>query len=99
MIKKDIYIEEVICYGNDVVQYNQEEIDSLIEQEFDYITFSSSSTVDNFISIMGKSYLKETEHQILSIGPVTSSTLEKHGVHNYQEAATHNIDGVIDLMK
>jgi uroporphyrinogen-III synthase len=36
--------------------------------------------------------------RIVSIGPVTSSTLREHGLEPDVEAARHDVDGVLDAL-
>lgn len=57
------------------------------------ITFTSSSTVTNFISAFGLIGLPKN---IISIGPVTTSTLNHHGITEVTTAQKHNIDGLIE---
>jgi uroporphyrinogen III methyltransferase/synthase len=59
----------------------------------DWITFTSSSTVQNFVAAVGKAWLQGI--QVASIGPVTSATARNLGLDITAEAATHTIDGLI----
>ncbi len=63
----------------------------------DLITFTSSSTVDNFISIYGKKILEET--LVASIGPVTSKTLQNHNVPIHIESLRYDIPGLVEAME
>jgi uroporphyrinogen III methyltransferase/synthase len=63
----------------------------------DYLTFTSSSTVTNFLSSFGTG-LPERRPRLVSIGPVTSATLREHGLEPDVEAARHDIDGLIDAL-
>ncbi len=60
----------------------------------DYITFTSSSTVRFFLDAAGGAGL-ESKTRIVSIGPITSETLRKHGLEPHVEAEDHDVDGVI----
>ena len=66
----------------------------------DFVTFTSSSTVDNFVKIMGLSNIKHLSKKtkFASIGPVTSKTLRKYGLVARCEAKSFTIDGLIDSM-
>jgi uroporphyrinogen III methyltransferase/synthase len=57
----------------------------------DYLTFTSSSTVRNFLA----SAQPSPDTRIVSIGPVTSATLREHGLEPHIEAARHDIAGLI----
>lgn len=60
----------------------------------DWITFTSSSTVRNFMALVShKRHLKGV--RLASIGPVTSSTLRELGLPVDVEAAEYTIPGVI----
>jgi uroporphyrinogen III methyltransferase / synthase len=61
----------------------------------DYITFTSGSTVRNFLAAGGGRTTLSTQTQIVSIGPVTSEALREHGLTANVEAAEHDIDGLL----
>ena len=43
-----------------------------MKEKVDYITFASSSTVKNFIDLIGEENIKKlNEYKIISIGPIT----------------------------
>jgi uroporphyrinogen III methyltransferase/synthase len=74
-----------------------EPIDAALEDALaaaDYITFTSSSTVRSFLA----SAAPAAATRIVSIGPVTSSTLREHDLEPHVEAARHDIDGVIEAI-
>lgn len=60
--------------------------------EVDAITFTSSSTVDNFCRIVGPI---ATEPRIVSIGPITSASAAAAGLRVDIEADPHDIDGLV----
>jgi uroporphyrinogen III methyltransferase/synthase len=67
-----------------------------LEQEgADLITFTSSSTVENFFNL--ELQLPES-CKVASIGPVTSSTLAKHDIKPDIVAKTHDIDGLVEAI-
>ncbi|MBV9770253.1 MAG: uroporphyrinogen-III C-methyltransferase [Bryobacterales bacterium] len=66
------------------------------DEKPDWITFTSSSTVKNFLAIAGRETLEGV--RIASIGPVTSSTLCAHGLKVDAEAAQFTIDGLLDAI-
>jgi uroporphyrinogen III methyltransferase/synthase len=61
----------------------------------DYITFTSSSTVGFFLQAAGGEAGLSEGTRIVSIGPVTSTTLRESGLSPDVEAESHDIDGVI----
>jgi uroporphyrinogen-III synthase len=62
----------------------------------DYITFTSSSTVEFFLAAWAGQIPERA--RLVSIGPVTSQTLRDHGLEPHVEAARHDLDGVIDAL-
>jgi uroporphyrinogen III methyltransferase/synthase len=78
--------------------YKKEIISKLSSGEIDYVTFTSSSTVNNLIEILGnkKSLLNNTK--IVSIGPITTKTAVENGLSLWREAKKYNLDGMIEVM-
>ena len=67
----------------------------LLEEGADLITFTSSSTVENFLSL-GLPWPKGM--RVASIGPITSKTARDHGLTIDVEARRHDIDGLVDAI-
>jgi uroporphyrinogen III methyltransferase/synthase len=61
----------------------------------DLITFTSSSTVENFVA-MKLSWPKGIK--TASIGPITSATMKQAGLKVDVEATQHDIDGLVDAI-
>jgi len=61
----------------------------------DLITFTSSSTVENFLAL-GLPWPKGM--QVASIGPITSQTARDNGLTIDVEAKRHDIDGLVDAI-
>jgi uroporphyrinogen III methyltransferase / synthase len=62
----------------------------------DYVTFTSSSTVQFFFSQAGERAAERA--RLVSIGPVTSDALRARGRDPDVEAVRHDIDGLIDAL-
>ncbi len=62
----------------------------------DAITFTSSSTVDNFCDAVGP--LPDPRPAVISIGPVTSDTARARGLRVDVEADPHTIDGIVEAV-
>lgn len=67
----------------------------LLEEGADLITFTSSSTVENFLGL-GLPWPQGM--QIASIGPITSKTVRDHGLKVDIEARRHDIDGLVQAI-
>jgi uroporphyrinogen III methyltransferase/synthase len=65
--------------------------------DIDVITFTSSSTANNFIMLYGKDILKNTI--IASIGPITTETLLKAGIKADIEAKRSDIPGLVSAIE
>lgn len=59
----------------------------------DYVTFTSSSTVRNFVEAVGDAFPGQA--RVVSIGPVTSDAARKAGLSVDVEAERHDIDGLL----
>jgi uroporphyrinogen III methyltransferase/synthase len=68
----------------------------LAREGADLITFTSSSTVENFLAL-GLPWPKGM--QVASIGPITSKTARDHGLKIDVEAKRHDIDGLVEAIR
>ena len=59
----------------------------------DWLTFTSSSTVKNFLALNEPGAI--AQYKTASIGPITSETLRMHGVEPTVEARPHTTEGLI----
>jgi uroporphyrinogen III methyltransferase/synthase len=62
----------------------------------DWITFTSSSTVANFVQVAGAGALEGV--RVATIGPVTTATARKHGIDVTVEARTFTTAGVVEAI-
>lgn len=68
-----------------------------IDEKPNIITFTSSSTVKNFITLYGKNTLRGIT--IASIGPVTTKILKDLGFKAHIEAKRYDIPGLVDAIE
>jgi uroporphyrinogen III methyltransferase / synthase len=68
----------------------------LLEEGADLITFTSSSTVENFLAL-GLSW--PAKMQVASIGPITSKTARDRGLEVALEARRHDIPGLVEAIR
>ena len=68
----------------------------LLEEGADLITFTSSSTVENFLAL-GLPW--PAKMQVASIGPVTSKTARERGLEVAVEARRHDIPGLVEAVR
>jgi uroporphyrinogen III methyltransferase/synthase len=77
----------------------EEAVAALRGRGVDWITFTSSSTVSNFLALLGEQATALLEEvKFAAIGPVTARTLREHGLAPHAVAATHTLDGLIDAI-
>ncbi len=98
---RDIIVEFIkaqggICDVIPVYKTRLPEKTSPPDEKPDIVTFTSSSTVTNFIKLYGKDALKDAT--IASIGPVTTKTLNAHGLHVSIEAKRYDIPGLVEAI-
>jgi uroporphyrinogen III methyltransferase/synthase len=62
----------------------------------DWITFTSTSTVQNFVSVAGAETLAGVK--VASIGPITTRTARELGIEVTAEARKFTIDGLVEAM-
>jgi uroporphyrinogen III methyltransferase/synthase len=91
-------VEVVEAYRNVVPEEARTRVEEIFaaSRKPDWITFTSSSTVKNFVALAGHHVLEGV--RIASIGPVTSGTLRAHGLTVDAEAAQYTIEGLIDVL-
>ena len=76
-----------------------EAIKALEEGNLDYITFASSSTVKNFINLIGEDNKpKLSNTKIISIGKITTKTILDNGLEVYKESEKASIESMIEAM-
>ena len=75
-------------------------LDLLEKHQIDIITFTSSSTVKNFVSLLGAVNHEElaSECVVACIGPITADTAVSLGLHPRIVADEYTIEGLIKAM-
>jgi uroporphyrinogen III methyltransferase/synthase len=91
-------VDVVALYRTVIEPLEAERIEAV--RNADYLTFTSSSTVTNFLSAAGgpEAWRDGARPRLVSIGPVTSDTLRQNGLPPDVEAERHDIDGVIQAV-
>ena len=71
-------------------------IDAILKDNYDLVTFSSSSTFEHFIALFTDKELSLMKRSLraASIGPITTTTLRSHGIEPRAEAREHTIPGL-----
>ncbi len=101
LTKMGARVDEVTAYETKLDDDRKEALlDALKENAIDAVTFTSSSTVSNFMSLIQKedtgTLLKDVT--IASIGPITSDTAKDLGIAPDIEAQAFTIPGLVDAL-
>ena len=70
----------------------------LLERKIDIVTFTSSSTVRNLVSLLGEDWHALDETTVACIGPVTAATANELGLRIDIVAKEHTIPGLVDAI-
>ncbi len=93
-------VADPIAYRTLVPAENADQIRKLLENGvLDAICFSSSSTFDNLVAMLGED-LRELlgETKLFSIGPLTSKTIREHGYTVALEPAAWTLEALVEAM-
>jgi uroporphyrinogen III methyltransferase / synthase len=73
------------------------ELQALYRFGADFVTFTSSSTAENFVRLVGKEWLRKARKklQCVSIGPSTSKTLRSLGISRVLQAKTASMEALV----
>ncbi|NMA69416.1 MAG: uroporphyrinogen-III synthase, partial [Desulfitobacterium sp.] len=90
---------DVPAYRTILGNANKEKLKSLLrEKEVTAVTFTSSSTVRNFLHLLdGEKELLQGV-KLYSIGPITSQTARNSGLSVYREAKEYTIKGLTEAL-
>ncbi len=93
-------VKEVHTYNTVIENSNKDEILELLNnKEIDYITFTSSSTVSNFVEIIGTKNVEKLQNsKVISIGPVTSNTAKELNIDVYKQPKEYTIDSMLEVL-
>jgi uroporphyrinogen III methyltransferase / synthase len=99
--KMGALVDEVTAYETILSDDGKERLISLlIDKQIDAVTFTSSSTVTNFMSLLesqdAATLLKDVT--IASIGPITSDTARSLGIEPDIETTPFTIPGLVDAL-
>lgn len=95
------HVNEVYLYeAAPVSTVSDETREKIVNGKVDYITFTSSSTVSNFVKIVGRENIAliNKKARIACIGPITAETAEKEGFKVHLIAREYTIDGLVNAI-
>ncbi|MFN3467668.1 MAG: uroporphyrinogen-III synthase, partial [Candidatus Brocadiales bacterium] len=98
-------VEELVAYRTVLAETKGSREGTLLERlqkgEVDVVTFTSSSTVRNFVEIVGKENVGRLDGKVCfaSIGPITTKTAQELGLKITVEAREYTIPGLVKAVK
>ncbi len=96
------FVEQVSVYtvqtAGPQTSADQELINAIQKGQIEWITFTSSSTVQSFFERIPGDIILRSHTKIASIGPVTSRRLREKGMEIAVEAQPHTTEGLIEAI-
>jgi uroporphyrinogen III methyltransferase/synthase len=97
--KQGAYVDVVTAYQTIQSRRKKEELTGYLDAgEVDVITFTSSSTVTNFVGIMGQGFILPDHVKIACIGPVTAATAVKAGFQVDIRQEEYTMEGLVQSL-
>lgn len=96
LAKRGAQVHQVTAYRT--VTVNNAELPAkqlLLKGEIDVITFTSASTVNNLVAVLGKDWQVIKKAKLACIGPNTAIALEQKGLKTDIVAPEHTIPGLV----
>ncbi|PID56795.1 uroporphyrinogen-III C-methyltransferase [candidate division KSB3 bacterium] len=97
-------VDDIPVYENRLARMEPERVERLksriLAEALDWISFTSSSTVTNFLTMLGADFLVEQRRKfrIISIGPVTTGTLMQNRLEPEITADEHSFQGLVTAL-
>jgi len=88
------HVDVVEAYQTVAPEFVHEHAREVFSTKPDWVLFTSTSTVNNFISAAGRSALDGVK--VATIGPITSDAVRRRGIEVSVEASPFTIDGLVD---
>ncbi|RSK28042.1 uroporphyrinogen-III synthase [Bacillus sp. HMF5848] len=98
--RRNIACSDLVVYENVANMEVKSELIRLIQaKDIDVITFTSPSTVNNFVDILENQLNEVSNVLIACIGPITKHAAEQKGLHVTICPETHTIDALMDELE
>jgi len=92
---KKIKVDRVVAYENQIPQNAAENIQKLKEFDPHWITFASSSSVNNFASLLGEELNSYKVCKVAAIGPVTAASAKRAGLQVLAQSPKADIEKMV----
>ena len=93
LARRGALVDVVEAYRTEMPEDTRARASEVFAHKPDWIAFTSSSTVQNFVTAAGRAALDGVK--VASIGPITSQTARALGIPVTVEAATFSIEGLV----
>ncbi len=92
-------VEDVAAYKTVPGQANKEKLIEMLKTGgIDAVTFTSSSTVRNFMQLIDGNISLLQGIELYTIGPITSHTVREYGLTVSRQAETYTIQGLLQAL-
>ncbi|WNF35944.1 uroporphyrinogen-III synthase [Bacillaceae bacterium IKA-2] len=99
--ENDIFVTELDVYETVIEMSSKAKLYELIKKsQIDVVTFTSSSTVDNFVRLLeGTDWRDYIDNLIFaSIGPITTKEMKKHRLPVHTEPNQYTLQGMLETV-
>ncbi|MBM3810084.1 MAG: uroporphyrinogen-III C-methyltransferase [Acidimicrobiia bacterium] len=90
------HIDVVEAYRTEIPEFSHERARDVFAKRPDWVTFTSTSTVNNFVTAAGRKALEGVK--VATIGPVTSEAARSLAIEVTAEASPYTIDGLVQAI-
>lgn len=97
--KRGAAVFPLTVYNNIPVSYSKQQLETLLNQKLDYLTFTSGSTFKAFHQLLVEHELQLNDEKIICIGPSTANVVSTLNYTVTAVASTHTVEGIIDTIK
>lgn len=95
-----IACQTLTVYNNKPVAYSKEHLEGLLTQQMDWVSFCSSSAVNNFLALLRQHGLEHhlEKLKLSAIGPTTAESIRRAGHIVRAEASKASLTGLVEAM-
>lgn len=97
--ENDIFVTELDVYETVIESSSKAKLyDAIKKNKIDVVTFTSSSTVDNFVRLLDGTNWRDYSGNLLfaSIGPITTKEMKKHQLPVHTEPKQYTLQGMLE---
>ncbi|SDY77734.1 uroporphyrinogen-III C-methyltransferase [Tindallia californiensis] len=93
-------VDELVLYKTTLPMENQEKLINTISDKLDWITFTSASTVNHLVEMVGEDYLHLLQKtKLAAIGPITAKAAKSHNLSITCQAEPYTIPALAEAIR